>query len=229
MRTAERVKRRVKTDDDRRLVLYWVTWEGYEKFLDAAEGTTIRINYDRGTLEMIVPSFDHEAWRRSIDRLILALCVVLGVDFRGAGSTTLRRKDLARGLEPDESYYIQNIDAVRNIHDLDLTIIPPPDLVLEVERSRGTSVERMELYAALRVPEVWRFDGSETVMCHLREGDYEIVTESVAFPGLTVERVTAFLAVAMPMDEEVALFRFASQWVKKNILPLRRKKHGRKS
>ncbi len=228
MRTAARTKTRPKTDGDRRLVLYYVTWSGYERFLDVCEGTTVRINYDRGTLEMIVPSFEHEAWRRSIDRLVLALCVVMGIAFRGAGSTTLRRKDLERGLEADESYYIQNVEALRGIRELDLNVTPPPDLILEVERSRGTTVERMGLYAALGVPEVWRYDGNETVMCWLHEGSYGVKPESLAFPGLTLELVTAYLVVAMPIDDEAERFRFASQWVKKHVLPLWRKKNGRK-
>ncbi len=229
MRTAAQTKPRPKTDKGRHFVVDFVSWEAYEKFLEAAEGTSIRMNYDRGTLEMTLPSFEHEAWKRSIDRLIVTLCVVLGIDFRGAGSSTLRKRDVERGLEPDECYYFHNLEALRNIRDLDLMITPPPDLALEVERSRTTSVERMGNYAALRVPEVWRFDGNETTMCRLRERTYETAAESLAFPSLTPELIADYLTVAMPMMNERELIRFASQWVKKHILPLRRKKNGRKS
>ena len=86
----------------------------------------------------------------------------------------------------------------------------------------------MVLYAALGVPEVWRYDGNETVMSQLHDGNYEVVTESVVFPGLTVELVAEFLAVAMPIVDDPELFVFASDWVKKKLLPLWRKKNGRK-
>ena len=54
-------------------MLYGVTWQGYEKFLEAVGDGSTKLNYDRGTLEITVPSGTHERWKRCIDYLIVAL------------------------------------------------------------------------------------------------------------------------------------------------------------
>ena len=75
-----------------------------------------------------------------------------------AGNMTFQREDLDRGLEPDDCYWIAHEPQMHNKLTWDPAIDPPPDLVLEIEISRSAQ-DRMGIYAALRVPEVWRFDG----------------------------------------------------------------------
>ncbi|MBO1346131.1 MAG: Uma2 family endonuclease [Hormoscilla sp. GUM202] len=58
--------------------------------------------------------------------------------------------------EPDSGFYIQNEPLMRNKKELDLTKDPPPDLVLEVDYT--SSVDRQIIYAALGVPELWRYE-----------------------------------------------------------------------
>ena len=76
-----------------------------------------------------------------------------------AGSATLKRQLKDRGLEPDESYYIANYAAVRNLKRINLNRHPPPDLVVEVDVA-NKSLDRLEPYAKLGVPEIWQCDAN---------------------------------------------------------------------
>ena len=71
------------------------------------ERTRARLTYDRGTLEITMPSEMHEFYARLIERFIIILVVELGMQVKTLGSTTLDREDLDRGSEPDNGYYIQ--------------------------------------------------------------------------------------------------------------------------
>lgn len=73
------------------------------------------------------------------------------------GSTTRDREDLDRGAEPDNGYYIQSQPLVAG-RAIDLEVAPPPDLVLEVDINH-TDIDKNALYAAIGVPEFWRFKG----------------------------------------------------------------------
>ena len=69
-------------------------------------------------------------------------------------STTFNREDVDRGLEPDQCYYFASTGefATRTRQpDVD----PPPDLAIEVEITRSC-LDRLGIYAALRIPEVWQ-------------------------------------------------------------------------
>jgi hypothetical protein len=57
-----------------RLVLYGEPWEAYVRLLHLFdERRHLRITYDRGALEIMTLSPEHEQWRRLIGRLIVAL------------------------------------------------------------------------------------------------------------------------------------------------------------
>ena len=55
----------------------------------------------------------------------------------------------------DQCYYIQYERAVRGKGDIDLIVDTPPDLAIEIDNT-SSSLNRMAIYAALGVPEVWR-------------------------------------------------------------------------
>ena len=46
------------------------------------------------------------------------------------------------------------------LKEIDLDVAPPPDLAVEVEISRK-ALNSLNIYAALGVPEIWRFDGED--------------------------------------------------------------------
>ena len=123
------------------------------------------------------------------------------------GSTTYRRQDLMRGLEPDECYYVQHEDQMRNRDRIDLANDPPPDLVIEIDITHH-EVDREEIYALLGVPELWRFDGTQLTAHALRRGKYVPIENSLAFPKLKVSALQPFLNSVGKVDLTTACHQF---------------------
>ena len=197
-------------------VLHGISWETYERLLTELEDRKLRLTYDRGTLEIISPSPRHEDVRHRLRRLIEALADALAIQIKGGGSTTWRRLDLERGLEPDECYWVANESSMRGRIDIDLRVDPPPDLVVEVD-VHSSSVNRMGIYAALGVPEVWRWK-SGTVTVHARRDDrgYDPVERSLAFPMLPMSEFTTWLEDDW-IDGETAYVGRFRDWARRTL------------
>lgn len=179
---------------EQRVVLRNISWEAYERLLrDHAEASSPRLFYDRGTLEIMSPSAKHEQLKDAVTMLIAVIAEEFGLNHRGFGSTTFRREDLARGFEPDACFYFANEPRVRGKEEIDLATDPPPDLVVEIDITRS-SIDKMATFAALEVPEVWRYDGRRLQFFSLQGREYVEITESAALPGLTSKAVESFLA-----------------------------------
>src|ERR1022692_905549 len=109
------------------IVLDQVSWKFYEHLLEELGDRPIRVTYDTGTMEIMEPLGNHEIWKRRISPMIEIMCLERDIEAIPAGSPTLKREDKGKGLEPDESYYVQHADVVRFRENLDITIDPPPD------------------------------------------------------------------------------------------------------
>ena len=72
---------------------------------------------------------------------------------------------------------------------------PPPDLVVEVDITH-TDIDKLSLYAALGVPEFWRFNGKEWQIYQLQNGHYEEQEVSPIFPFVPKARLYEFLTLA---------------------------------
>ena len=99
----------------------------------------------------------HEIAKRFVGRMIETFTLYRGIEIRSSSSTTFKRSELQRGFEADESYYIQHASELRGVREIDLTIHPPPDLVIEVDMT-NSSIPKKALFAAMSIPEVWRYD-----------------------------------------------------------------------
>lgn len=119
-----------------RIVLSNISWATFEAMVAEKESCGTRFVYDRGVLEIMAPSAEHEWYHRLLGRLVEAFTMERNIAVRTTGATTLKAQLAERGLEPDESYYIASESAVRGCLDLDLERDPPPDLAIEVEISR---------------------------------------------------------------------------------------------
>jgi Uma2 family endonuclease len=187
-------KRRLPADQDppiEHVVFSPVNWAFYEGLLAlVGERRSHRITYDRGKLEIMAPSWNHEWWAAQLDRVILGVSEALALPLKCAGSTTFRREDLDRGLEPDRCYYTVNARRMVGRRELDLRVDPPPDLAIEVDFT-SSSIDRLSIYAALGVPEVWRWDADGIHVYQLRAGttapEYTPVPQSPTFPTLPIE------------------------------------------
>jgi Uma2 family endonuclease len=207
---------RVVADDC--VVLRNVSWETYERLLaDDDERRVPRMTYDQGVLELVTPSLPHEKDALMITRIVDIVAAIIGVPILSAGGTTYRRKDLERGFEPDASFYIQNETRVRNRHEVDLTVDPPPDVVLEMEMSRSAR-DKLPLFASMGISEVWRCDGERASFFILdrERGSYRESSSSQALPVLTSKVLTRFLAESRTMLSP-DWFQAVSDWARERL------------
>ena len=194
-----------------------VNWDFYEAVLEEVGNRPIRVTYDGGELEIVMPpSTDHAEDGFKISGLVRELCSVsLHIQLRGLGNATWRRKELDCGLEADESFYIQSYRHVSRNKSVDIYRDPPPDLALEVDISRS-SKKKQAIYARLGVPELWRDDKGRLTFFVLRAGKYERTEYSLAFPGLTAADVERFVKSFRELDFVEANLAFR-KWVRKNL------------
>lgn len=203
----------VSSDSDQRLLLNNIDWPTYDRLLHDLEGHHLRLNYDRGRLEITRTSFDHERWKILLARFIETLTMELDVPIMGVGNFTCRREDLDRGLEPDECWYIAHEAVVRDRGQIDLDVDPPPDLVVEIEVSRSV-LNRLGILAALGVPEIWRYDGSRLSVMLLNEsGSYTESDSSPTFPTIPLSGFVEHLNRRGTVDETTLVRSFQS-WVR---------------
>ena len=127
---------------------------------------------------------------------------------------TCEREDVAQGIEPDECFYITREPQIRDKDEVDLAVDPPPDLGIEVDVTRS-SLNRLSIYAALKVPEVWRFDGEKLQVHRLDpSGEYELVDRSQFFPAIPIGEICTFLERRKSEDEN-SLARSFRDWVRR--------------
>ncbi len=197
------------------MVLAGVRWQTYEALLDDLSNHHTRLTYDRGNLEIMAPQFRHESYAGVLGELVTALAALAKVRVKSAWSTTFRRQDLERGLEPDRCFYIQHLAAVLGKLDIDLRHDPPPDLAIEID-IHSSSLDRLGIYAALGIPEVWRFDGEsfEVLVLNCATDGYDRAAASPTFPALPVADVAALLHEVVALDDET-LERRVRAWVRK--------------
>src|SRR5579863_7725005 len=102
------------TTHESRTLLRNVTWQQYVALRDSAEHEHERMTYDRGRLELMSQSRLHERVSYLIGRCVDVWTEEQRIAVASCRSTTFRRQDLLRGLEPDNCYYIEHEAAVRD-------------------------------------------------------------------------------------------------------------------
>ena len=209
---------RVDVPAEQRFLLRGVDWQTYQALSRALTGRHLRLTYDHGNLELMTISRLHGTCSRLLGRLIFVLAEEFGLPISSCGDMTCDRQDLDRGVEPDESFYLANEPLMRAKQEIDLTTDPPPDLIVEIDISRS-SRNRLAIYAAMRVPEVWQFDG-ETLRVHRRgpDGQYQISGASSHFPRVPIQGLADFLRRRTQMDE-VSLVQSFRVWVREQLHP----------
>jgi Uma2 family endonuclease len=202
---------------EQRTVLHNISWETFETLLkETGEDRGLRFAYDCGTLEIMTPLFEHENPKSNFANFIVALAEELDIEIKSAGSTTLKRKIVNRGIEPDNCYYIQNEPAVRGRQELDLETDPPPDLAIEIDIT-SSSVDKLGIYSALGVPELWRYNGRVLKFYHLVEREYVQREFSVAFPFVSVTDMSRFIEQSKTSGE-IALLKSFRAWVREKVV-----------
>jgi Uma2 family endonuclease len=145
----------------------------------------------------------------------MAIRLRLQMDILSFGSATMRKRRRAKGHEPDGCFYVQTAAMIGNKIQLDFETDPPPDIVVEIDVHHD-SRSRFPVYAALGVPEIWRYDGKAMTIYHLsEEGDgqqYDTGDTSAALPILTAQLLTEIIERMRSEGELVALLAF-DEWL----------------
>jgi Uma2 family endonuclease len=191
-----------------------VDWRDYSRLLRVfAERPGWRLTYDRGELEIMSPSLEHDNDERFLARLVVTLTEELGLPILPGGSVTMRRRRKRRGLEADDCFWVANAGRMAGRRRLDLRTDPPPDLAIESDVTRS-SLNRMGIYQALRVPEVWRIEG-DTLTFHVLNSanTYEVASTSLAFAWVTPADLLEFVPQARQAGDHNAVIRNFRTWI----------------
>ena len=198
-----------------RNVLYEIAWHTYLELREIPENYHLRMTYDQGVLELMSPSPRHESYSRYVDMIIGIWTEELNIPIRGLRQMTCKREDIAKGLEPDDCYYVQNEARVRNKIEIDFAVDPPPDLAVEIEVSQS-SVRKAPIYAALGIRELWRYDGQILRIFELVDGQYQGREGSVCFPNFPVAKAEEVIRQIGEIDDTAFKRRFR-RWLRKTF------------
>lgn len=195
------------------LTLRGVSWETYEDLLEAVgEAPALRISYDEGVVQIMTISFEHEFFAECISRFVDRLSSIYRIKIIFFGRATMKKQEKLKGAEPDACYYVKSAAAIGNRFRLDLQTDPPPDIVVETDVYHDSQA-KFPIYAALGVPEIWRFDGKRLTIHRLQNDQYIESPGSEQLPILTGEILTKFLDLAQESDQDEALRAF-EDWLR---------------
>jgi Uma2 family endonuclease len=192
-----------------RVLLRNISWDEFEQILDElGDDRAARIAYYKGMLEIMVPLLGHENRKEIIGDLVKVLLEELDIEFAPAGSTTFKRQNMDTGVEPDESFYIQNEAVVRGREKIDLNTDPPPDLAIEIDVTTDSQTKKNS-YQALGVPELWIYDGRKLQINVLQQNKYIESDQSQIFPGLPIiDVIPRYLALSKAEGRNAAIKAF---------------------
>jgi Uma2 family endonuclease len=94
--------------------------------------------------------------------------------------------------------------------------MPPPDLAVEVDIT-NPSLDKLPIYAALGVSEVWRYDGQRLRIYTLADGMYRTQSTSPAFAGLALEVALPRFIECSFTQSYLGTLRQFRQWVRDTV------------
>lgn len=202
--------------DGAMLRLEHISWDEYEDLLEElTEFPGVRVSYDNGRVEIMSPLPEHEDYKDLIYSMARIFAEEMSLNLETRGSTTFKRKGALKGAEPDASFYVQNADSMVGRGAADRGVDAPPDIAVEVDIT-NESLSKLPIYAALGVPEIWRYDGKQTCIYHLEFEDYVEGQASRSFHGLTAQAITDAIEQSKTQGQTAALAAFR-QWVRTTI------------
>jgi Uma2 family endonuclease len=198
-----------------RVTLYGISWQTYMRVLaELGDERSSRLAYAQGVLEITMPSYRHEAYKKLLERMIETVTEELNLPVKSFGATTLNRTDLEHGAEPDSCYYIQHVHRIAGLQ-VDLATDPPPDLIVEVDLSSPSS-RRIDIYKQLGVPEIWRYLDGSVYIYQLQDGEYRLCDRSPSLPLVSTAVIKQFLQQAETQDN-TTFIRTWRRWVQQQV------------
>jgi Uma2 family endonuclease len=172
------------------------------------------VSYACGWLEIRDPLPEHEEFADVVLGITREITRELGVKLETRGSMTIRSAWQAKGVEPDTCFYVQNAARIIGKRSLDFDTDPPPDIVVEIDVTNA-SHSKFSIYAALGVPKIWRYDGSQAYFYHLAGEQYVEMSHSQAFPFLSSTVLGQFMEQSKTDGQDVTLDT-AREWGRVN-------------
>ncbi|MBZ8181530.1 Uma2 family endonuclease [Oscillatoria salina] len=208
--------RQLKLKPGQQLLLEDINWQQFESILaELGERRSHRVSYSNGLLEIMVPLPEHEKAKEIISDLVKILLNYQEINYESLGSTTFKKPFMKQAVEPDACFYIQNQAAVIGKNRLDMTSVPPPDLVIEIDLTSRTQFSN---YQILGVPELWRYNRQGLEINLLERGTYIKSNFSPNFPNLPIiDLVNKYVSESQDIGSSQAVREFKN-WVKENIL-----------
>lgn len=199
------------SSDEKIMTLTGIQWQTFKSIMsDVGDGRGWRIAYDQGVLEIRMPRPKHERTKVMLEQFIGILADELEIEAMNLGALTLEREDLARAIEPDACFYIQNEFLVRGKDEINLPTDPPPDLVVESDHT-NSSINKFNIYASLGVPEIWRYRNQSLEVYQLVDGNYEEKESSIAFPFLPIAEIPGLIEQSKIIGQRAAIGLFAAR------------------
>ena len=197
---------------EERVVLHDVPWEIYEGLMTThTDHSAPRFTYDQGQLEIYMPSQKHEKNAELLGDLVKTIAEERDIEVLSLGSTTFKKEESAKGVEPDGCFYLQSYEVVFGTEKIDIEVFPP-DLVLEIDVT-SPSIERFPIYADFRVPEIWRHVKEKVKIYILHGSAYIEVGESLVFPQVTATVLTGFL-LASQTEKRSLWLKSVREWMR---------------
>ena len=195
------------------------TWDEYEAMLHLVGKRPIRVTYDGEKMEIVSPVWRHGRVSYLLGRLIDILTEEREVAVEAVDPVTFKSPDTRQGIEPDKCYYLGDHAAlVRGKERLIMGQDPPPDLVIEADVTHS-SLDRLAIYAALGIREVWRFNNDTLEFLHLQsDKTYQVRDTSLHFPEVPRDMIAEFLNQA-PTQDKTAWVRTFRAYVRSRQNP----------
>jgi Uma2 family endonuclease len=209
---------------EQRVVLSNINWQQYEQLLsELGQERKSRLTYWRGRLEMMTPTDAHERCNKLIESLILVLVDELSLQVTSLIPVILQRPEIGCATEADAGYFFRDEPAVKSKLQLDLTHAPIPDLIVEIGLTKS-NIEKQVVYAALGIPEVWRYITTaddnvlkgRLLIYQLQEDRYVASSRSGIFAFLSADRILEFLEQSDTMSLATAL-RVLRSWIQEKL------------
>ena len=196
------------------IILRHKTWEDYEDLLAIRQDRNLpKLYFNAKTQEirLISPLASHGKRVDTLRDLVKALLNFEGKDWDCFDPITLKQLQRA-GVEPDTCFYIENRQVILGKERINLTVDPPPDLVIEVD---FTSVTNLGSYSPLAIPELWIYSPGDLKIHIIENDDYQEKSQSNLFKHWDIKTLFPnYVEMAWFKGSSVALRAFEEDILK---------------
>ncbi|MDX2231529.1 MAG: Uma2 family endonuclease [Leptolyngbyaceae cyanobacterium bins.349] len=199
----------IALDPGDEIILRHRTWDDYEDLLARRQDQAgLRIYYSSNTQEIRImsPLPEHGKDANLLANFVRVLLEHQRKEWEAYTPITLKFPPL-QGVEPDYCYYIQNRDQILGKRRIDLTIDPPPDLVIEVDL---TSITKPSDYQSIKAAELWIYRWSQLLIYEFDGQGYQETLTSPQFPKIAVKTlIPQYCDRGWQVGSSVAIREFA--------------------